>query len=81
MQLAEIWTLPRRRMTSIFTLQAYTQNSDWVNLESTSKASAYARVATPGFEIDEKKPYAEVGHRLLLWITPTRPISIFCPAN
>ena len=25
-----------------------------------------ARVATPGFEMDEEKPYEEVGRRLLL---------------
>ena len=58
-------------------LQAYTQNYDWVNLGWTSKASAYARVATPIFEIDEEKPYEEVGRRLLLWITPPRSVGIF----
>jgi mannose-6-phosphate isomerase len=42
-------------MTSIFALQAYTQNYGWVKLGSTSKAAAYA---TPGFEADEETPYA-----------------------
>ena len=61
-----------------FALQAYTQNYDWGKLGSTSKAAAYARVATPGFEIDEEKPYEQVGRRLLLlWITPPRSVGIF----
>jgi hypothetical protein len=51
--LSETLTLPRRRMTSIFTLQAYTQNCDWGKLGSTSKA-AYARVATPGSRLTRR---------------------------
>jgi Phosphomannose isomerase type I len=49
-----------RMAGTIFALQAYTQSYDWGKLGSASKAAAYARVATPGFEIDEAKPYAEV---------------------
>ena len=66
-------------MPGIFALQAYTQNYDWGKLGSTSKAAAYARIATPGFEIDEEKPYAEVGGHLLLWITPPYLFRILCP--
>lgn len=65
-------------MTGIFALQAYTQNYDWGKLGSTSKAAAYARIATPGFEIDEEKPYAEVGGHLLLWTTPPHFFRILC---
>lgn len=53
-------------MTGILALQAYTQSYDWGKLGSDSKAASYARVATPGFEIDEGKPYAEVSSPLLL---------------
>jgi len=58
--------------SKIFALQAYTQSYDWGKLGSSSKAAAYARVATPGFEVDEGKPYAE------LWMGthPTLPSSL-----
>jgi hypothetical protein len=65
----------------IFALQAYTQSYDWGKLGSTSKVAAYARSATPGFEIDEGKPYAEVGRALVLWTTSPRACSISGPAN
>lgn len=57
----------------IFALQAYTQSYDWGKLGSASKAAAYARVATPGFEVDEGKPYAEVGAQLPPWTASSRP--------
>ena len=71
----------RGRMAGkIFALQAYTQSYDWGKLGSTSKAAAYACVATPGFEVDETKPYAEVG-RLVLQTIPPRPCGISSTAN
>jgi hypothetical protein len=63
-------------MTSVFSLQAYMQNYDWVKLGLTSKAAVCARVATPGFEIDEETPYAGASHHLILWSTPIHPVSI-----
>jgi len=68
--------------SKIFALQAYTQSYDWGKLGSASKAAAYARVATPGFEVDEGKPYAEVG-RLVLWILSPRPcgVSLVLPTD
>jgi mannose-6-phosphate isomerase len=65
----------------IFALQAYTQNYDWGKLGSASKAAAYARVATPGFEVDEEKPYAEVGSHPRLWTISLRRFRIFSTAN
>lgn len=45
---------------SAFLLQAYTQSYDWGKLGNTSKVAQYAQVTTPGFHLDDNKPYAEL---------------------
>jgi hypothetical protein len=42
------------------------QTYDWGKVGSNSKAAVYGQVSSPGFEIDEKKSYAEVRFALLL---------------
>lgn len=45
-----------------FQLSCGVQAYEWGKIGSSSKAAQYGRT-TPGFEIDEKKPYAEVSDR------------------
>ena len=76
----QTWT-PTTMASKIFALRAYTQSYDWGKLGSASKAAAYACVATPGFEVDEGKPYAEVGRRPPLWTTCLSTCRVFRTAN
>jgi len=45
---------------SAFLLQAFAQCYDWGKLGKSSKVAQYAKVASPGFDLDENRPYAEV---------------------
>jgi hypothetical protein len=60
----------------VFPLSCGVQTYDWGKVGSNSKAAVYGQVSSPGFEIDEKKPYAEVRFALLL---PFSLLASFCP--
>lgn len=45
----------------VFQIIAGTQSYDWGKLGRSSKVAQFASKSVPNFEIDENKPYAEVG--------------------
>lgn len=45
---------------SAFLLQAFALSYEWGKIGKSSKVAQYAKVASPGFNLDENAPYAEV---------------------
>lgn len=45
---------------SVFKIIPTTQKYDWGKVGKNSKVALFAAAGSPGFELDEKAPYAEV---------------------
>lgn len=45
---------------SVFKITPTTQKYDWGKVGKNSKVALFAAAGSPGFELDEKAPYAEV---------------------